>query len=177
MVTWKCPDQYCNGPEGDWNNVQKLCPYCLEVPPACLKWLVDHNASKMLSYVFMIKDSPKTTDGKWVENEDWLRKHHEEYDASYQQTVMQEDAHVEHEYQEQQHEKIQELREKTKSTMRGMLYWKENTWPERMYINQYCTGRKMPGRSVRKSTSTALVTTSPRLRTLRHRTSDKSVYW
>jgi hypothetical protein len=26
MVTWKCPNQYCNGPEGDWKNVQKLCP-------------------------------------------------------------------------------------------------------------------------------------------------------
>jgi hypothetical protein len=59
-------------------------------------------------------------------NEDWFIEHHEEYDASYQQTVMQEDAHVEHEYQEQQREKIQELREKTKSTMRGTLYWKEN---------------------------------------------------
>jgi hypothetical protein len=34
-VTWKCPNQYCNGPEGDWKNVQKLCPYCLQV-----HWLV-----------------------------------------------------------------------------------------------------------------------------------------
>jgi hypothetical protein len=99
----------------------------------------------------MIKGSPKTTDGKWVENEDWLREHHEEYDASYQQTVMQEDAHVEHEYQEQQREKIQELREKTKSTMHGKLYWKENAWLERTYINQYAT--------------------------LLLRTLDKSVYW
>jgi hypothetical protein len=76
----------------------------------------------MFSHVFLIKGSPKTTDGKWLENKDWLREHHEEYDASYQQTVMEEDAHVEHEYQEQQREKIQEQREKTKSTMRGALY-------------------------------------------------------
>jgi hypothetical protein len=96
MVAWKCPNQYCNGPEGKWKNVKKLCPYSLQVTPACLKWL-DHNASKMFSHLFMIKGSPKTTDGKWVENEDWLRQHNVEYDASYQQTVMQEDAHVEHE--------------------------------------------------------------------------------
>jgi hypothetical protein len=100
------PLKYCNGPEGDWKNVQKLCPYCLQVPLACikwlvdqsciwvplacLKWLVDHNASKMFSHVFVIKGSPKTTDGKWVEEEDWLREHHEEYDASYDQTDMEE---------------------------------------------------------------------------------------
>jgi hypothetical protein len=24
MVTWKFPNQYCNGSEGDWKNVQKL---------------------------------------------------------------------------------------------------------------------------------------------------------
>jgi hypothetical protein len=55
-----------------------------------------------------------------------LREHHQEYDVSYQQTVRQEDAHMKHEYQEQKREKIQELREKTKSTMRGTLDWKEN---------------------------------------------------
>jgi hypothetical protein len=121
-----------------------LCPYCLQVPPACLKWLVDHNASKMFSQVFVIKDSPKTTDGKWVENEDWLREYHEEYYASYQQTVMEEEAHVEHEYQETQREKIKELREKTKSTMRGTLYWKKSACTERTYINQYEVGHYEP---------------------------------
>jgi hypothetical protein len=25
MVTWKYPNQYCNGPDGDWKNVQKIC--------------------------------------------------------------------------------------------------------------------------------------------------------
>jgi hypothetical protein len=144
MLTWKCPNQYCNGPEGDWKNDQKLCPYCLQVPLACLKWLVDHNASKMFSHVFMIKGSPETTDGKWVGNKDWLREHREEYDASYQQTVMEEDAHVEHKYQEQQREKVQELHEKTKSTMCGTLYWKERAWPERTYINQYKIGHYEP---------------------------------
>jgi hypothetical protein len=37
----------------------------------------------MFSHVFVIKGFPKTADGKWVENEDWLREHHKEYDASY----------------------------------------------------------------------------------------------
>jgi hypothetical protein len=143
-VTWKCPNQYCNGPEGDWKNVQRICPYCLQVPPACIKWLVDHNAARMFSHVFMIKGSPKTADGKWIENEDWLRAHHAEYDASYQQTVLEEDAAVEHEYQERQREGIQELREKTKSTMRGALYWKAAAWPERTYVNQYEIGHYEP---------------------------------
>jgi hypothetical protein len=120
MVTWKCPNQYCNGPEGDWKNGQKLCPYCLQVPLACIKWLVDHNASKMFSHVFDIKGSPKTGDGKWVEEDAWFREY--EYDAPYQKTDMEEEEHVEHEYREQQHKRTQELREKTKSTMRGALY-------------------------------------------------------
>jgi hypothetical protein len=66
--TWNCLKwyEYCNGPEGDWKNVQKLCPYCLQVPQACIKWLVDHSASKMFSHVFAIKGSLKTDDGKWV---------------------------------------------------------------------------------------------------------------
>jgi hypothetical protein len=157
MVTWKCPNQYYNGPEEDWKNVQKLCPYCLQVPPACIKWLVDHNASKMFSHVFAIKGSTKTVDDKWVEEDDWLREHHEEYDALYQQTDMEEEERVEHEYREHQCKRIQEQSEKTKSTMRGTL-------------------QKMPGRSVRTSSSTRWATTSPNLKILWHRTSDKSVY-
>jgi hypothetical protein len=57
---------------------------------------------------------------------------------------MEEEAHVEHEYQEHQCEKIQELREKTNSTMRGTLHWKEGAWPERTYINQYEVGHYEP---------------------------------
>jgi hypothetical protein len=144
MVTWKCPNQYCNGPDRDWKNVQKLCPYCL---------LVDHNASKMFSHVFAIKGSPKTGDGKWIEEDAWLREHHEEYDALYQQMDMEEEEHVEHEYREQQRQRIQEIREKTKAT-----------------------GKNVPGQSVRTSTSTKWVTTSPTLKTIAHRTLDKSVY-
>jgi hypothetical protein len=144
MVTGKCPNQYCNGHEGDWKNVQKLCPYCLQVSPACSKWLVDHNASKMFSHVFAIKGSPKTGDGKWVEEDAWLREHHQEFDASYQQTDMEEEEHVEHEYREQQRKRIQELREKTKSPMRGALYWEENAWPERTYIDPYEVGHYEP---------------------------------
>jgi hypothetical protein len=144
MVTWKCPNQYCNGPEGDWKNVQKLCPYCLQVPLACIKWLVDHNASKMSSHVFAIKGSPRTVDGKWVEKEDLLREHHENYDTFYQQTDMEEEEHVEHEYHEQQHKRIQELQEKTKSTMRRTLYWEESAWLERTYIDQYEVGHYEP---------------------------------
>jgi hypothetical protein len=44
----------------------------------------------MFSHVFAIKGSPKTEDGKWVEEDAWLQEHHEEYDASYQQTDMEE---------------------------------------------------------------------------------------
>jgi hypothetical protein len=51
---------------------------------------------------------------------------------------------VEHEYYEQQHQRIQELREKTKATMRGALYWKEHAWPERTYIDQYEVGHYEP---------------------------------
>jgi hypothetical protein len=90
MVTWKCPDQYCNGPDGDWKNVQKICPYCLQAPLACIKCLVDHSPSKMFSHVFAIKGSSKTADGKWVEEDAWVKEHHQEYDASYQQTDMEE---------------------------------------------------------------------------------------
>jgi hypothetical protein len=57
---------------------------------------------------------------------------------------MEEEEHVEHEYREQQRDRIQELREKTKSTMRGKLYWKEHVWPERTYIDQYKVGRYEP---------------------------------
>jgi hypothetical protein len=112
MVSWKCPNQYCNGPYGKWKNVQKICPYCLQVPPACIKRFVDHNASKMFSHVFAIKGSPKTKDGKWVEEDAWLQEHHEEYDAYYQQTDMEEEEHVEFKYNEQHYKKIQELGEK-----------------------------------------------------------------
>jgi hypothetical protein len=94
MVTWKCPNQYFYGPEGDWKNVQKLCPYCLQVPPACIKWLVDHSPSKMFSHVLAIKGAPIATDGKWIEEDAWLREHYQEYDASYQQTDMEEEEHV-----------------------------------------------------------------------------------
>jgi hypothetical protein len=31
----------------------------------------------MLSHVFAIKGSPKTEDGKWVEEDAWLQEHHE----------------------------------------------------------------------------------------------------
>jgi hypothetical protein len=66
-----------------------------------------------------------------------LREHHEDYDASYQQMDMEEEEHVEHEYREQQRKRIQELCEKTKSTMRRALYWEENDWPELTCISQY----------------------------------------
>jgi hypothetical protein len=72
------------------------------------------------------------------------REHHEEYDALYQQTDMEEEELVEHEYCEQQCERIQELREKTKSTMRRALNWKEHAWPERTYFDQYKVGHYKP---------------------------------
>jgi hypothetical protein len=144
MVTWKCPNQYCYGPYGDWKNVQKIFPYCLQVPPACIKWLVDHNPSKMFSHVFAIKGSPKTKDGKWVEEDAWLREHHEEYDASYQQTDMEEEEHVEFHYWEQQNKIICELREKMKSTMRRSVYWEVNAWPARTYVDKYEVGHYKP---------------------------------
>jgi hypothetical protein len=39
---------------------------------------------------------------------------------------------------------IQELRAKTKSTMRGALYWKEHACPECTYIDQYEVGHYKP---------------------------------
>jgi hypothetical protein len=53
---------------------------------------------------------------------------------------MEEEEHVEHKYREQQRKRIPELCEKTRSTMRGALYWEEIAWPERMYIDQYEVG-------------------------------------
>jgi hypothetical protein len=50
----------------------------------------------------------------------------------------------EHVYREQQRKRIQELQEKTKSTMRGALYWEEIAWPERTYIDQYKVGHYEP---------------------------------
>jgi hypothetical protein len=50
----------------------------------------------MFSHVFAIKGSPKTADGKWVEEDAWLREHHQEYDATYQQTDMKEEELVEY---------------------------------------------------------------------------------
>jgi hypothetical protein len=94
-----------------------------------------------------------------IEEDAWLREHHEEFDALYHQTDIEEEEHVEHKYREQQRKRIQELCDKTKSTMCGALYWVENAW-----------------QSVRTSTSTRWVTTSPKLKTLVHRTSDKSIY-
>jgi hypothetical protein len=72
----------------------------------------------MFSHVFAIKGSPKTEDEKWVEEDSWLQEPHEEYDASYQQTDMEEEEHVEFKYREQKDKKIRELCKKTKSTMR-----------------------------------------------------------
>jgi hypothetical protein len=93
LVTWKCPNQHCNGP-GDLRNIQKTCPYCLQVPPACIKWLVDHNPIKTFSHVFAIRGSPKEEDGNWVKGETLLLDHQDEYDASYQQMEMAEQEYV-----------------------------------------------------------------------------------
>jgi hypothetical protein len=60
----------------------------------------------MFSHVFAIKGSPKAGDGKWIEEDASLREHHEAYDALYQQTDMEEEEHVEHEYCEQQSKRI-----------------------------------------------------------------------
>jgi hypothetical protein len=76
LVTWKCPNQICSGPEGDLRNIQMIFQYCLQVPPACIK-LVDHNQTKMFSHVFAIRGSPKQEDGIWVKDEAWLREHHD----------------------------------------------------------------------------------------------------
>jgi hypothetical protein len=90
----------------------------------------------MFSHVFASKGSPKTPDGKWVEEDAWLSEHHQEYDATYQQMDMEEGEHVEYQYHEQQRRRIQE-REKMKSTMRRTLQWEEKPWPARTYIDKY----------------------------------------
>jgi hypothetical protein len=117
------PTQYCSGPEGDLRNVQKICPYCLQVPPACIKWLVDHNPTKMFSHVFAIKGSPKWEDENWVKDEAWLHEHHEEYDAAYQGKEMAEQEYVEHLHHLQHARGLLELHEKTKNTMSGAVNW------------------------------------------------------
>jgi hypothetical protein len=68
LVTWKCPNQYCSRPEGDLRNVLKICRYCLQIPPACIRWLVVHNPTMMFSHVFAIRGSPKEEDGNWVKD-------------------------------------------------------------------------------------------------------------
>jgi hypothetical protein len=66
MVTWNVPISAAMGlMETGRSNVQKICPYCLQVLPACIKWLVDHSPLKMFSHVFAIKGSPKAVDGEW----------------------------------------------------------------------------------------------------------------
>jgi hypothetical protein len=57
---------------------------------------------------------------------------------------MEEEEHVEYQCREQQHRRIQELHEKTKSTMHGTLYWEEKAWPARTYIDKYEAGQYEP---------------------------------
>jgi hypothetical protein len=56
-------------------------------------------------------------------------------------TDMEEEEHAEYQYHEQQRRRIRELREKTKSTMRGTLFWEEKAWPARTYIDKYEAGQ------------------------------------
>jgi hypothetical protein len=104
----------------------------------------------MFSHVFAIKSSPKTGDGKWIEEDAWLREHQEDYDALYQQTDMEEEENA-----------------------RGSKNYVKKRRPPSA---ECCTGKIMPGRSVRTLTSTMWVTMGPNLKTLVSRTSDKSVY-
>jgi hypothetical protein len=51
---------------------------------------------------------------------------------------------VEFHYCEQQNKGIRELHEKTKSTMRRTVYWEENAWPARKYVDKYEVGQYEP---------------------------------
>jgi hypothetical protein len=56
-----------------------------------------------------------------VKDKTWLRDHHDEYDASYQQKEMTEQEYVEHLYYLQPVRGLLELCEKTQDTMRGAV--------------------------------------------------------
>jgi hypothetical protein len=145
LVTWKCPSKHCSGPGGDLRNLHKICPYCLQAPPACIKWLVDHNPTKMFSHVFAIRGSLKEEDGNWVKDKTWLRDHCEEYDASYQEKEMTEQEHVEHLHHLQHARVLLELREKTQDTMRGVVKWIDPyTGPVCKEVNKYVIGQYEP---------------------------------
>jgi hypothetical protein len=68
LVQWKCHNPPCRGAYDDKKNIQNICPYCLEVPPPPLKWLVTNNPTWMFHLVFNIRGSAKKQDGNWVKN-------------------------------------------------------------------------------------------------------------
>jgi hypothetical protein len=89
LVTWKCPNQQCTrDPTNDKKNVQKICPYCLEVPSPPLKWFVYQNPTSMFSHVFDTRGSPKVENRRWVEDKAWLCAYQQEYDTTYQEKMM-----------------------------------------------------------------------------------------
>jgi hypothetical protein len=48
----------------------------------------------MYSHVFDDRVSAKKANGNWVKNKTWLRKHQQDYDATYQEKTMTEAEYV-----------------------------------------------------------------------------------
>jgi hypothetical protein len=74
----------------------------------------------------------------------WVKEHHQEYDVSYQQTDMEKEEHVEYQYREYHRNRMRELSEETNTTMRVTLYWEQQAWPTRAYIDKYEVGQWEP---------------------------------
>jgi hypothetical protein len=73
----------------------------------------------MYSHVFDVGVSAKKANGNWVKNKTWLRKHQQDYDATYQEKTMTEAEYVEHLYHLQQRKRMAELHEKSNNTLRA----------------------------------------------------------
>jgi hypothetical protein len=143
LVTWKCPNPQCRGVFDDKKNIQKICPYCLEVPPPPLQWLVTTNPTWMYSHVFDV--SAKKENGSWMKSKTWLREHQQDYDATYQEKLMTEAEYVEHLYHLQQEKRMAELHEKSNNTLRGVVMWtSQYQWPVPKHVRKLAKGQYCP---------------------------------
>jgi hypothetical protein len=139
LMAWKCPNPPCRGVFDDKKNPQKICPYCLEVPPP------PTNPTWMYSHVFDVRVSAKKANGIWVKNKTWLCKHQQYYDATYQEKTTTETEYVEHLYHLQQEKRMAEHREKSNNTLRGVVMWTSPyPWPVPKHVKKFAWAQYCP---------------------------------
>jgi hypothetical protein len=74
-----------------------------------------------------------------------LRKHQQDYDATYQENTMTEAEYVEYLYHLQQEKRMAEIREKSNHTLRGVVMWMNlYPWPIPKHMTKLAMGRYYP---------------------------------